>query len=68
MDEYRAGEHVQVNISAGLLPGTNAEPDWQPGTVESRLPNGFYRIRLDASISGRTADKDAAPEHIRALR
>lgn len=68
MNEYRPGDRVEVDISAGILPGVETEPDWQPGTVERRLPNGLFRILLDAPIEDRTARKDAKPEHIRAGR
>ncbi len=65
MPDFRTGERVEVNISAGPSTGGDGTPDWQPGTVEDRLPSGFYRIRLDEAISGRTAEKEAASEHIR---
>lgn len=67
MAEYNAGDRVLVNISAGVLPGQEAEPDWQGGTVEERLPNGLYRILLDEAISDRSAEKEALPEHMRPL-
>jgi hypothetical protein len=67
MAEFRSGERVLVNVGAGIVPGAAGAPDWQPGTIEERLENGFYRVRLDAAIAGRTAEKDAAPEHIRPL-
>jgi hypothetical protein len=67
MAEYRSGDRVLVNMSAGIVPGSEGVPDWQPGTVEERLENGEYRIRLDQPIGGRTADKEAAPEHVRPL-
>ncbi len=66
MADYSAGERVQVNISAGLVTSGSGAPDWQLGTVEEQLANGLYRIRLDVAIGGRTAVKEAAPEHIRA--
>lgn len=66
MPEYAPGARVEVNISAGILPGTNPEPDWQAGTVVERMPDGKYRIRLDEPIAGQTAEKEAAPEHVRA--
>lgn len=65
MAEYTPGDRVEVNISAGILPGANPEPDWQPGTVVERMANGRYRIRLDEPIAGQTAEKEAAPEHVR---
>lgn len=68
MAEFNIGQRVLVDTAAGIVPGAPAHaPDWQPGTVRELLPNGFYRIELDASIAGRTALKDAAPEHVRAL-
>lgn len=67
MAEFWPGDRVQVNISAGIVPGAHPEPDWQPGTVTARLPDGMYRVRLDAPISGRTAEKDATEQHIRPL-
>ncbi len=67
MAEYKTGDVVEVNISAGIVPGANPEPDWQRGTVISRLENGFYRIQLHDPITGRSAEKDAAPESIRPL-
>jgi len=68
MAEFRHGERVLVNLSAGILPGEAGAPDWQPGTIERREENGYYRVHLDAPISAREAVKEAAPEHIRALR
>ena len=65
MAGYSAGDRVLVNISAGILPGEEGVPDWQPGTVEELLPNGYYRVRLDQEIAGRLAEKEAAPEHLR---
>jgi hypothetical protein len=65
MAEYQPGERVEVDVSAGILPGERAAPDWQTGTVVQRLPNGFYRVRLDLPIAGRSAEKEAAPEHVR---
>lgn len=65
MNEYQQGDRVEVNVSAGILPGSNPEPDWQPGTVEERLPNGLYRVRLDHGVAGRAAVKEAAAEHMR---
>ena len=65
MAEYRTGDRVEVNVSAGIVPGTDPEPDWQTGTVVERLDDGRYRVRLDAPIAGRTAEKEAAPEHLR---
>jgi hypothetical protein len=38
-----------------------------PSTVAELLDNGMVRVRLDAPIAGRTAEKEAAPEHIRPL-
>ncbi len=67
MAEFRAGDRVLVNVSAGILPGGDGAPDWQPGTVAERLPNGYYRVRLDQEIAGRSADKEAEPEHLRPL-
>jgi hypothetical protein len=67
MTEYRPGDRVEVDVSAGILPGERAAPDWQSGTVVERLPNGFYRVRLFLPIAGRTAEKEAAPEHVRAV-
>jgi hypothetical protein len=67
MAEYRPGDRVLVDISAGIVPGGHATPDWQPGTVRERLPNGRYRVRLDVPIAGRAAEKEAASEHIRPL-
>jgi hypothetical protein len=64
MPEYAPGDHVEVDISAGILPGTNPEPDWRTGTVIERTTTGRYRIRLDDPIAGQTAEKEAAPEHI----
>jgi len=66
MAEYAPGSRVEVNISAGILPGSHPEPDWQPGTVIAVQPNGMLRIRLDEPIAGQTAEKDALPEHVRA--
>jgi hypothetical protein len=66
MADFQPGERVEVDVSAGILPGGRAEPDWQPGTVIERLANGYYRVRLDMPIAGRTAEKEAAPEHVRA--
>jgi hypothetical protein len=68
MAEYRAGDRVEVDISAGIVPGAQAEPEWEQGTIEERLPNGFYRVRLEHPIAGRAATKDAASEHIRPHR
>ena len=68
MAEYQPGDRVDVDVSAGILPGERAAPDWQSGTVVERLPNGYYRIRLDLPIGGRTAEKEAAPEHVRGVR
>jgi hypothetical protein len=65
MPEYAPGDRVEVDISAGILPGTNPEPDWQAGTVVARLDNGRYRIRLDEPIAGQTAEKEAATDHVR---
>jgi len=65
MAEYRTGDRVEVDVNAGIVPGTAPEPDWQPGEVVERLENGTYRVRLDEPIAGRTAEKEAAPEHIR---
>jgi hypothetical protein len=68
MAEYGVGQRVLVDAAAGIVPGvTSHSPDWQMGTVRELLANGFYRIELDAPIAGRTALKDAAPEHVRAL-
>jgi ribosomal protein L21E len=67
MTEYRPGDRVEVDVSAGIVPGAHPEPDWQPGTVVEPRPEGMYRVRLDAPIAGRTAEKDALPEHIRPL-
>ena len=67
MTTYQSGDRVEVNLSAGIVPGGAIEPDWQPGTVAEQLPNGQYRIRLDNPIAGRTAEKEAAPEDIRPL-
>lgn len=65
---FKPGERVLVDIAAGIVPGVQAHaPDWQPGTVQARLPDGRYRIALDLPIAGRTAVKEAAPEHIRRL-
>ena len=66
MADYQPGDRVEVNTSAGILAGTTPEPDWQAGTVAERLANGRYRIRLDQPIAGQTAEKEAAPEHVRA--
>ncbi len=68
MTEYRAGDRVEVNISAGIVPGATPEPEWEPGTVEEQSPDGLVRVRLDHPIAGRSAIKEAAPEHIRAQR
>ncbi len=65
MADYQPGDRVEVDISAGILPGTNPQPDWQTGTVVARLENGRLRVRLDEPIAGQTAEKEAAPEHIR---
>lgn len=65
MAEYQPGDRVEVNISAGIVPGAQGEPQWEPGTVRERLDNGLYRIRLDMPIGGRVAEKEATPEHIR---
>jgi hypothetical protein len=59
--DYKTGDVVEVNISAGIVPGANPDPDWQRGTVISRLDNGYYRIQLHDPIAGRAAEKDAAP-------
>jgi ribosomal protein L21E len=67
MPEYKSGDRVEVDISAGILPGTRPEPDWQRGTVVERLPDGMLRIRLEEPIAGQTAEKDALPEHVRPL-
>ena len=67
MAEYEPGARVEVDISAGILPGTSPEPDWQPGTVMERLPNGRYLVRLDEPIAGRAAEKEAAAEHSRQI-
>jgi hypothetical protein len=67
MAEFGKGDRVLVNLSAGILPGEPRAPDWQPGTIEERLDNGYYRVHLDAPIAGRDAVKEAASEHIRAL-
>ena len=67
MAEYQPGARVLVNISAGIVPGAEGSPDWQPGTVEGTLENGYYRVRLDQEIAGRGAEKEAAPEHVRPL-
>jgi hypothetical protein len=66
MADYQPGDRVEVDISAGILPGTSPTPDWQPGTIVERLDNGRYRVRLDMAIAGRGAEKETAPEHIRA--
>ena len=63
--EYRPGERVEVNVSAGIVPGGEAEPDWQPGTVAEQLPNGMYRVRLENPIAGRPAEKEAESHNIR---
>jgi hypothetical protein len=63
----QSGDRVMVNVSAGILPGSHPEEDWQPGTVVGRNENGQYRIMLDGAIAGRQAEKDAAPEHMRRL-
>ncbi|HLZ68678.1 MAG TPA: hypothetical protein VKV26_02095 [Dehalococcoidia bacterium] len=68
MAEFQPGERVLVDVAAGILPGEHAAPDWQPGTVDERLENGYYRVRLDIEIGGRAAVKEAAPEHVRPLR
>ena len=66
MAEFSVGQRILVDAAAGIVPGQQAHgPDWQPGTVRERLANGFYRVELDAPIAGRTAMKDAAPEHVR---
>jgi hypothetical protein len=65
MMDYKSGDRVLVNVSAGIVPGSAGAPDWEPGTVLDRLDNGFYRVRLDEEIGGREAIKEAAPEHIR---
>lgn len=62
---YQAGDRVEVDISAGILPGQHAEPNWQLGIVRGRGEDGLYRVELVRSIAGRPAEKDAAPEHIR---
>ena len=68
MAEFAIGARVLVDAAAGIVPGQQSHaPDWQPGTVREQLANGFYRVELDAPIAGRTAMKDAAPEHLRAL-
>jgi hypothetical protein len=67
MAEYRSGDRVAVDVSAGIVPGASPEPDWQPCTVVERLDNDRYRVRLDAPIAGRTAEKEAAAEHLRPL-
>jgi len=65
MMEYKSGDRVLVNVSAGIVSGVAGAPDWEPGTVLDRLDNGFYRVRLDEEIGGREAIKEAALEHIR---
>ena len=67
MAEFQAGDRVLVNVGAGIVPGAQGSPDWQTGTVAERLPNGYYRVQLDAEIAGRSAEKEAAPEHVRPL-
>jgi hypothetical protein len=67
MADYAPGDRVEVDISAGILPGTRPDPDWQRGTVLERLADGMLRIRLDEPIAGQTAEKDALPEHVRPL-
>jgi len=67
MADFKPGDRVQVNLTAGIVPGEEGTPDWQAGTVEQRLPNGLYRILLDEPISDRTAEKEALPEHVRPL-
>ena len=62
--DYQPGDRVAVNISAGLLPGSHPEPQWEIGTVEERLPTGLYRVRLDGAVAGRPAVKEALPEHM----
>lgn len=68
MAEYRTGDRVEVNVSAGIIPGAHPEEDWQPGTVVDRMDNGLYRVDIDAPIAGRQAMKEAAPEHLRPIR
>src|SRR5262249_14302868 len=65
--EDRAGARGGGGGSGGSVPGAHPQPDWQPGSVVERQPDGMYRVRLDAPIAGRTAEKDALPEHIRPL-
>lgn len=67
MADFANGDRVLVNTSAGLLPGAQGAPDWEPGTVVGRTANGMYRVRLDEAIANRTAEKEAAPEHVRLL-
>jgi len=51
---FEPGERVLVDIAAGIVPGAPAHaPDWQPGTVQARLPDGRYRVALDLPIAGR---------------
>jgi ribosomal protein L21E len=68
MAEYQPGDRVEVDVNAGIVPGAHPEPDWQPGTVTQRIEGGRYRVRLDEPIAGRTAEKEAAPEHIRPVQ
>lgn len=62
---FEVGDRVEVDISAGILPGATSDPDWQLGVVRGQTEDGLYRVELVRSIAGRPAEKDAAPEHIR---
>jgi hypothetical protein len=68
MADYAPGDRVEVDISAGILPSADPEPDWRSGSVVARLDNGMVRIRLDDPIAGQAAEKEARPEHIRPAR
>ena len=47
------GDQVDVNVSASIIPGGDARPDWQPGTIVARLPDERYRVRLENPTEGR---------------
>lgn len=65
MVDLHVGDRVEVDVNAGIVPGTHPGPDWQTGTLQGRAENGMYVVRLDTPIGGREALKEAAPEHVR---
>ena len=62
---FQPGDRVEVDISAGLLPGVETEPQWETGTIEDVQPSGMLVVRLDGSIAGRPALKEARMDHLR---